>query len=90
MNSSSSSSVVTTEGFGNGNLSVRQSNVEIRSGMAFIWIRYYNLPPDSKVVRRSDLGFNESFTDSLSDEECERLTKESIKHMEEAFSERFG
>ena len=81
---------VITEGFGNGKLSVRRRNIEIRSGFAFIWQSYYNLPTDSKVVRRSDLGFNESFTDSLSDEECERLTRESKEDMEKAFTERFG
>lgn len=71
-------------------LSIRQVNTEVRSGMAVNWTRFYNLPKDSPSVRQSDLGCNESFTDSLSDEDCERLTQESIKHMEEAFSERFG
>ena len=71
-------------------LSIRQSNTEVRSGMAVTWTRFYNLPKDAPSIRQSDLGFNESFTESLSDEECERLTIESIKNMEDAFTERFG
>jgi hypothetical protein len=81
---------IITEGFGNSKLSVRQSIIEIRSGMAFIRTRFYNLPPNSSVVRRSDLAFNEAFCQPLSDEECERLTRESQEQMEEAFREKFG
>ena len=57
--------------------------------MVVIWNRFYNLPPNSNVVRRSDLGFNEAFCQPLSDEECEKLTRESHEQMEEAFREKF-
>jgi hypothetical protein len=71
-------------------LSIRQLNTEVRSGIAVTWTRFYNLPKDTHKIRQSDLGWNESFTESLSDDECERLTRENIKNMEEAFTERFG